>query len=225
MLAGMCPTVSPAITASLASPAAPVTAGSHPAGLACDPGMRSARSLPLAIAAITTAALVLAPGVARADERVDGEPKSGAAATGLAIGGTLGGFALIALGGSQESEPLAWTGVALATVGPAAGHFYAGETGHGLVTSSVRAAGITAFAVGFEMSFCLFECEQTEERRQGELLALAGLGVYAAATIYDVVDAHQAAGRANQRRAAATAAVLTTPNGHRAPGLVIAGRF
>lgn len=156
------------------------------------------------------------------------DDKSGGTATALAIGGTLGGFGLMALGGQLESEPLAYAGLGVFVVGPAAGHFYAGEATHGLVTSGVRAAGIATFAVGFDMSFCIFECEPTDERRTGEALAFVGLGIYAAATLYDVIDAHQAADRAN-RRAAARAlpapVVLATPDGHRVPGLALAGRF
>jgi hypothetical protein len=151
--------------------------------------------------------------------------KSGATATGLAIGGTLAGMGLLALGGGTDSDPLAWAGVGVLAVGPSAGHFYAGETGHGLITSGVRAASMAAFVAGFEMSFCIFDCEQTDTRKAGTVLAFAGIGAYWAATIYDVVDAHQAAGRANRRNAAALPALLTTPDGQRAPGLVVAGSF
>lgn len=156
------------------------------------------------------------------------EAKSGTTATELAIGGTVAGFALMAVGGEQDSATLSWIGLGVATVGPAAGHVYAGETGHGLLTSSIRAASIASFAVGFDMSFCLFDCANAnvERRRTGDLLAFAGLGLYAAATIYDVVDAHQAARRANHRLAATAApALMTTPDGNRAPGMVLAGRF
>ena len=84
--------------------------------------------------------------------------KSGATATGLAIGGTVAGFALMAAGGNAESEELGWLGLGVAVVGPAAGHLYAGEIGHGVLTSTLRAASIASFAVGFDMSFCLFDC-------------------------------------------------------------------
>ncbi len=154
--------------------------------------------------------------------------KSEATATGLAIGGTVAGFALMAAGGAQDSEAMGWIGLGVATVGPAAGHFYAGETGHGLVTTTIRAASIASFAVGFEMSFCLFDCANRDvaRRRTGDMLAFGGLGLYAATTIYDLVDAHQAAQRANRRLAMApTPALLITPDGNRAPGMVLAGRF
>jgi hypothetical protein len=156
------------------------------------------------------------------------EEKSGGVATGLAIGGTLGGFAMMVVGANAEAESLAWVGLGVTTVGPSAGHLYAGESGHALATTAIRAGAIAIFAVGFDMSFCLFDCEDrdVEERRNGELLAFGGLGLFAAATVYDIVDAHQAARRAN-RRAAATPVpvVLTSPDGHRAPGLVLTGRF
>ena len=45
--------------------------------------------------------------------------KSGATATGLAIGGTVAGFALMAAGGNAESEELGWLGLGVAVVGPA----------------------------------------------------------------------------------------------------------
>lgn len=172
---------------------------------------------------------VTATGRAEAEERPDEvSVKSGATATGLAIGGTVAGFALMAAGGNAESEELSWLGLGVAVVGPAAGHFYAGEPGHGVLTSTLRAASIASFAVGFDMSFCLFDCSDVSvaQRRTGDLLVFAGLGMYAATTIYDLVDAHQAAGRANRRRAATAApALLRTPDGGQAPGLVLAGSF
>lgn len=198
--------------------------GSHPGSLACHPGMRSTTA-----AAAVLAALALAhPRPAAAEEGVDARPKSGAVATGLAIGGTLGGFALAAAAGDQESEALGWVALGVVTIGPAAGHFYAGEIGHGVTTSAIRAGAAAAFVTGFNMSFCLFECadRSVDQRRVGTVLAWAGVGIYTASIIYDVVDAHQAADRANRQYATAAApAMLTTPDGGHAPGMVLAGSF
>ena len=182
------------------------------------------------IAALSLAAFATTAGLgsAAANDLHDPAPKDGTTATLLAIGGTAAGFGLIALGGQSDTEGLALLGVGVMAVGPSAGHFYAGETGHGLVTSGIRAGGMVATAVGFSMSFCLFDCEARDqtERHNGELLMLTGLGVYAATTLYDLVDAHQAVARVNKRHIeAATAALITTPDGHRAPALVVAGTF
>lgn len=177
----------------------------------------------VALALVATPAASAQP---RPDARAP-EHKSGEVATGLAIGGTLAGFGLMAAGGALESESLTWTGLGVALVGPSAGHIYAGEGRHALVTSSLRAGSFGMFAVGFSMSFCIFDCEDksVSERRNGELLAFGGLGLYVATTLYDIVDAHQATRRANRAAAAAAPAVLTSPDGNRAPGMVLTGAF
>lgn len=176
------------------------------------------------VAMTMTSVMMTRTAAAEADEAP--AVKSGGAATALAIGGTVGGFAVMALGGVEDSEGLALLGLGVATVGPSAGHFYAGDTGHGLLASGIRAGAIVTLAVGADMSFCLFDCSDKDVGRQraGTMLAFAGLGLYAATTIYDIVDAHQAARRAN-RAAVATATVLTTPDGNHAPGLMLGGRF
>lgn len=198
--------------------------GSHRLPLACDHRMRPA----LAPASALALALTL-PRLAHAEDDRAVDHKSGATATALAVGGTIGAFALSAVAADRELEPLSWVGLGAAVVAPAAGHLYAGEGKHALVSSGVRAAGLGVFAIGFEMSFCLF-CSDDDpdvgERRTGTMLAFAGLATYVGATLYDVIDAHQAAGRSNRRRALAlTPAVLPTTDGGRAPGLVLGGAF
>src|SRR5262245_33817958 len=72
----------------------------------------------VAVAALAIVGVVAPRAAAAEDPRDAPEAKSGVAATGLAIGGTLGGFALMAAGGSTESDGLAWVGLGVATVGP-----------------------------------------------------------------------------------------------------------
>src|SRR6188474_2284821 len=102
------------------------------------------RSLVTVAGALVALAVgVAAPRAARAQERPDArDEKDGSIATGLAIGGTLAGFGLMAAGGANESEGLSWVGLGVAVVGPSAGHMYAGEGRHAFVTSSIRAGGV-----------------------------------------------------------------------------------
>lgn len=180
-------------------------------------------------AALVALVLTGAPRLAAAQDHPEPGPKSGRVATSLAIGTTLAGVALMAIGGDSDSEPLAFVGAGLTTIGPSAGHIYAGEGAHAATSSLIRAGAIGIAGIGVGMSFCIFDCEDVDidQRRAGTMIAFVGVGLFAAATIYDVVDAHQAADRANRRAAdlAASPAIIRSPDGARAPGMVLTGRF
>jgi hypothetical protein len=184
---------------------------------------------PRAAAATLALTLLAHAGPAHADEVA--RPRDGTTATLLAVGGTVGGFALSMYAAERDSTGLGVLGFSATMVGPSLGHLYAGETGHALVTTAIRTAGIVTFAAAFGDAFCILCSDQDQspaERRDEQvsgLIAFAGFGVYASATVYDLIDARHAARRANRRTTVATPTILVSPDGARAPGLVLGGSF
>jgi hypothetical protein len=156
--------------------------------------------------------------------------KSAWAATGLAVGVTIAGYAL-----GAASEPLerdhprvATTMLAasfvLSAAGPSAGHLYAGEPGHALRWTAIRGAGLLVGVTGTSVAIHGYD------RDQGYWFAAAtfatiGLATYAAGLSWDLFDAHRAAGRANRRTAAAQSRIAVTPTMGSSPGLAIVGVF
>ena len=165
-------------------------------------------------------AVLLASTTAHADGR-----KSAAVAEGLSVGGTLGGAALTLAGIEADSGPLTLTGVGLLIVGPGAGHLYAGDADHSLLTSLIRLAGVGVIGYGLTKLSPL-QCEDFCEDDQGDdtqagLLMVGGAVTFLGATVWDVVDAPRAAHRHNL---SLTPTVLPATDG-RAPGLTLAGSF
>ncbi len=178
-------------------------------------------------AALLAAAALLAD-AARADADDTTSPRSGSTATLLALGGTVGSLALSAYGGGSDNPALMVTGIGAAMIAPSFGHIYAGLGSHAMVTSAIRIAGAATMVVAIETSLCVFCSDDERERKERQIsgmLAFAGFGTYVAATAYDLLDARYAARRANRRAAVAVPTVLTSPDGQRAPGLVIGGSF
>jgi hypothetical protein len=157
---------------------------------------------PLASLLATITVVAAAPSLASADDGAPLAGPTGAAAVG-ALAGTLAGVSLLVVAHERDQPELAWVGAGLLALGPASGHFQAGETGHGVVTTSIRAASMAVFVTTYDGSLCLFDCpDRRGARRATDLLALGALYVCAAATIYDVLDARRLDGDASSRLAA-----------------------
>jgi hypothetical protein len=179
-----------------------------------------------------------APATALTDD--DHGPKSPATATAWAVGTTLAGAGLFLAGGALVDHDEDAAGAAMATglvvgaVGPSAGHLYAGEVGHALLSTTARAAGGVMMVTGVFMAdpidLCFGpadSCPEEEGDDTGWLIAAAGVALVAGTTVYDLVDAPRAARRAN-RRAAARAVVVPTAvraADGLAPGMAFAGTF
>jgi len=187
------------------------------------------------LSAIVVAAVLAVPAVALAQPAAAEAPthtRSGGTATVLALGATAAGFGLIAAG-EAHGEPTrgadAWltgAGYALTVVGPSAGHIYAGEGGHALGFSALRAASMVAVVYGAtQVMPCLTEgCPEAHPERGAAFLIL-GDAAYLGLTIYDVYDAHRAVRRASAPAVVIAPSALRTPGGRTATGLVVAGRF
>ncbi len=131
--------------------------------------------------------------------------KSPWVATGLAVGVTASGFALGAIADAVDGDasspatiPVVVASLAIATVGPSVGHWYAGERSHAVRWTAIRAAGMAAGAAGLALAFEGFE----DDRRYAfpaVALAAVGLGTYMVGMYWSLYDAHRAVRRTNRR--------------------------
>lgn len=170
------------------------------------------------------------------------EVKSGSTATWLALGTTIGGVALMGAGADRENGGAVLVGAAAMLIGPSLGHFYAGETAHGVKMSLLRTGAAVVLGAGLIASLntaaCLTAADPNgnggscgtseDDRATGRRMAWLGGTVLVAATLYDLWDARDAAHRANVREARRTTlvpAVMTGASGARVPALVLGGQF
>lgn len=170
------------------------------------------------------------------------EVKSESTATLLAIGTTLGGVAMIGAGADRENGGVVLTGMAMMLIGPSVGHFYAGETGHGVKMSLLRTGAAVVLGLGL-ISNLNVACDvaasengegggscgpSREDRETGRKMMWLGGATLVAATLYDFWDAHSAAHRRNVREArrfTVAPSIMTGASGANAPGLVLGGQF
>ena len=132
---------------------------------------------------------------------------------------------------ANANAALGMTGWAFATIGPSAGHFYAGGYVHGALTTLGRVGATVGVGAGLVtmFEFCSAS-ESTHCAHQDEPLGYAIIGasvaLYVGLTAYDLIDAPAAARRANQRDAQISV-MPTMIRGSRddAPGLALTGTF
>jgi len=167
------------------------------------------------------------------------ELKSESNATLLAIGATLGGVALAAAGGQHGEGSVVFGGVALMLIGPSAGHFYAGENGHGAKMTLLRTGAALVLGVGVMEQTMAADCAAPvdggsggcgtgDSRDNGKKLMWIGGATLIGATLYDLWDAHNAADRANAKAArtwSVAPSMMAGASGTMAPALTVAGSF
>jgi hypothetical protein len=178
--------------------------------------------------------VIIVSNSARADSN-DGDTKSAAIATSLAIAGSVVGPALIvtAVKGEHTTTlhdavvPLVVSGSVMMVFGPSLGNWYAHQgwsTGLGL-----RLAGGASFGIGASMiASGLFEDGHTASNTVGAVLVLAGMVTFAAGTVFDVVQAHRSVRTYNHDHAArrlTLAPTVTRVDGVQRTGFAIAGTF
>lgn len=172
---------------------------------------------------LLVAAMVLASGVARADEASEPREKSEAVATAISlVGETASAFVFASGAMNNHAEPLTGVGVVGLVVAPSLGQLYAGEPGRAAISVGIRATAALGLAVG------LANDTISGAGNGGALhdvawwsspLIYASAMVLAASTIYDLVDAHRAVRR---ERLPVSIAPTPMPNG---AGMAIAGVF
>ena len=166
------------------------------------------------------------------------EVKSESTATALAIGMTLGGLALASAGVEHEDGTVVFGGIALMMIGPSAGHFYAGETGHGVKMTLLRTGGLLVLGAGLIETLTVADCAVTvggssscgshDNHSSGEKLMWLGGATLVGATLYDLWDAHNAVHRANAKAARAwtvAPSIMAGASGTRIPALTLGGSF
>lgn len=200
-------------------------------------------------AVITAALLVAAASTAAAQPAMTaprnepGQPapqvKSGSTATLLAIGTTIGGFALSYAGARNGSDDVIAGGALMMLVGPSVGHFYAGETGHGVKMSLLRTGGALVLGIGLVAGMNTASgaacdgCEvqphdHDDDNNTAKRMVWLGAGTLVVATLYDFWDAHRAAGRANEKAARTWTvgpSLMTGASGTTVPALTLGGSF
>ncbi len=168
------------------------------------------------------------------------EVKSESTATLLALGATIGGIALMSSGVDRENGNVVLGGVALTLIGPSVGHFYAGETAHGVKMSLLRGGAALVLGVGIIEQALILDCAQgidgggeggcsnESSRTNGERMMWIGGATLIAATVYDLWDAHNAARRANVKAARAwtiAPSIMAGASGATLPALTVAGSW
>jgi hypothetical protein len=164
--------------------------------------------------------------------------KSEGTATALAVGGTLGGFALaaLALKSDGDTPTLGWAAAAGLLVGPSLGHIYTGDALHAVGTTVLRAGGGLSMLLGvfiLTMSEDCFDddlgsCGDDDDDDKGQAMLWIGAAAYLGATAYDIIDASYSARRANERHARSVMlapSLVSTTGGGSAPALSLIGRF
>ncbi len=168
------------------------------------------------------------------------EVKSESTATLLAIGATIGGIALTASGLDRDNGNVVLGGAALTLIGPSVGHFYAGETAHGVKMSLLRGGAALVLGVGFVERTFVVDCAPSvdgspeggcntgDTRRNGERMMWIGGATLIGATLYDLWDAHNAAHRANVKAARSWSiapGIMAGASGTTVPALALAGTW
>ena len=166
------------------------------------------------------------------------EQKSGSTATLLAIGSTIGGFAMVSAGARNGSDSVIMGGILMTLVGPSVGHFYAGETGHGVKMSLLRTGSAIVLGMGLVAGMnsehgavcddCSAPHDHGADNTTAERMVWLGAGTLVAATLYDLYDAHRAAGRANEKAARKWnlgPTLMTGASGTTAPALTLSGNW
>ena len=148
--------------------------------------------------------------------------KSPGAATAWAIGTTFAGWGMAAGGIAAGNAGLFIVGEAVSAFGPSAGHFYAGESAHGLGMSVIRGVALGAADVIVVLAF-----EEDWDEGTGEGLFFGSLAVAAGLGLYDWIDAPGAARRANERNGFDLGFAPMAPgrDGRPALGLALVGKF
>lgn len=198
-------------------------------------------------ATVATASLLVSAGSASAQPAMTApfepapapapEVKSASTATLLAIGTTIGGVALMSSGVDRDNGGVVLGGTILMLIGPSAGHFYAGETGHGVKMSLLRTGAAVVLGAGLleqtmaancDVSASGGGCSTRDSRDNGEKLMWIGGGTLVAATVYDLWDAHNAANRANEKAARSWnigPSMMAGASGTTVPALTVAGSW
>lgn len=134
---------------------------------------------------------------------------------------------IVLVGAARETNatgPLVLATTGAIIFGPAAGHWYAGESGG--IGIALRTVGLSAAFIGF-VSAANADCETqscTDDSDRAAKIALAGAALVVGSTIYDIATAGRAARRYNASHIVVAPAPVST-GGPPGLGLAVGGTF
>ncbi len=178
------------------------------------------------LAALSAAAALAAAAPAHAQPATtpESDGKSANTALALSLGGTAASVGLYLAGVQREDPKLLVAGGLSSLFTPALGHWYAGS--YATPGMGMRVGGGLLIAVGFSMSFKGFPSEQERgaEATVGEVIGIAGIGLFAGGVIYDIATAGRAAKRWNAKHMQLAPSVVSS-GAHTTMGIGLSGAF
>jgi hypothetical protein len=155
------------------------------------------------------------------------DDKSPGTALALSIGVTVAGAGMTFAGVESDSQALGLSGLAIATLGPTTGHWYAGDLFTWGLAARVVGAGVFAIGVG-GLDFGIdAPSNTTNDNTTAAILMISGALLAGGGAAYDIVTAPRAVREHNARSAAAALGptLLRDARGDAAPGLALVGSF
>ncbi len=181
------------------------------------------------IAALLTAALLLAtPAAASAQSaRDEPDPKNPTAALALSLGVTAAGYATVYIMNDRDagSPGLGYLSAAAITLGPTVGHWYAGETFTRGLGFRVGGAATVVTGMVVLLRSCPIFGDHCDDSPGGAALLAVGAVAFAYGTMDDIFTAPSAARRYNQRARARRSLSVAPRITDKDAGLVVAGTF
>lgn len=156
---------------------------------------------------------------------VSGSVKSPSTALALSLGGTIGTFALLGIGGAAENGVMSSIGSVGIWVAPSFGHWYAGRGWTTGLKYRIGGAGAIAGGLMWTAIDCIGSgCES--DFHPGMLLAIGGGVAFFGGIVHDIATAPRAAREHNARLEGRVRDVTVRPTfGSGRAGLALGGRF
>ena len=190
--------------------------------------------MPLRTLACVAMLAVAAPAFAQAPGEVEpiapapaAAPKNPSTALALSLGFTAAGTAMLLLGSSSHSSTTEGLGFGLMYLGPATGHWYAGEVGGtGLALRALGALGAsTAVIIAVGDDGCDDEQPCSDHGALITGLLIASAGAWIGSTIYDIATAPTSARSWNRAHGVAFGPTAMVSRGRSVPGVAVGLRF
>lgn len=165
-----------------------------------------------------------APAPAKA-EGASGSYKNPNTALALSLGGTIGSFALIGIGGAAENGPMSTIGSVGVWLAPSFGHWYAGDGWTTGLKWRLAGAGAATLGIMWVAVDCIGSgCE--DDFHPGLMLAIGGGVSFFGGMVHDIATAPRAAREHNARIEGRLRDVTVSPTfGSGRAGVALSGRF
>jgi hypothetical protein len=159
-------------------------------------------------------------------EMASGSYKSESTALALSLGGTIGSFALMGIGGAAENGGLSTIGSLGLWVAPSFGHWYAGDGWTTGLRWRLAGAGAATIGIMWVAVDCIGSDCGESDFHPGLMLAVGGGVAFVGGMIHDIATAPRAARAHNARLEGRVQDVTVRPAfGNDRLGLSVSGRF